>query len=72
MSVALGLLLAAAFPADLAVDQAGRAFVVARTASSVESRVAAPGEAFGSWRTLLRTRRRSGRSEPLWPRTEAA
>ena len=57
MSVALGLLLAAAVPADLAVDDAGRAFVVARTSSSVESRVAAPGEAFGSWRTLLRTRR---------------
>jgi hypothetical protein len=57
MGVALGLLLAAAVPADLAVDQAGRAFVVARTPSSVASRVAAPSAAFGSWRTLVRTRR---------------
>lgn len=57
MRIALGLLLAAAVPADLAVDQAGRTFVVARTTSSVAWRAAAPGEALGPWRTLLRTRR---------------
>ena len=56
MSVALGLLLAAAVPVDFAVDHTGRTFEVAQTASSVAWRVAAPGESFGPWRTLLRTR----------------
>ena len=56
MTLALGLLLAAAVPMDFAVDDAGRTFEVAQTASSVEWRVAAPGESFGPRRTLLRTR----------------
>ena len=56
MTVALGLLLAAAMPMDFAVDQTGRTFEVAQTPSSVELRVAEPGESFGPWRTLLRTR----------------
>lgn len=57
MSVALGLLLAAAVPADVAVDDAGRTFEVARTSSSVEWRAAEPGAEAGPWRTLLRTQR---------------
>ncbi|MBE2315772.1 hypothetical protein DVA67_007280 [Solirubrobacter sp. CPCC 204708] len=54
MTAALGLLLAATIPMDLAVDHTGRAFEVGRTSSSVAWRVAAPRESFGPWRTLLR------------------
>ncbi|MDA0170513.1 hypothetical protein OJ998_15545 [Solirubrobacter taibaiensis] len=56
MTLALGLLLAAAVPMDFAVDHTGRTFEVAQTTSSIQWRVAAPGESFGPRRTLLRTR----------------
>jgi hypothetical protein len=53
------LLLAAAASAHagrLAVDGAGRAYLVHAQASSAQLRVAAPGRAFGPWRTLMRAR----------------
>jgi hypothetical protein len=39
---------------DLTVARGGRAYLVSRSDSSVRSRSAAPGRAFGPWRTLMR------------------
>jgi hypothetical protein len=39
---------------DLTVARAGRTYLVSRSVSSVRSRSAAPGRAFGPWRTLMR------------------
>lgn len=53
------LLLAAAARAEagqLAVDGAGRAYLVHAQASSAQLRVAEPGRAFGPWRTMVRAR----------------
>jgi len=54
---ALQLAAAASAGAEqLAVDGAGRAYLVRAQPSSAQLRVAAPGRAFGPWRTVVRAR----------------